>query len=116
MNDMTPLQKEQLTEFTDNVDDIRKNKNKLKEFRRLKWGSYGRQGERKSPVYKNIEDLDTNHIENIMINQRHYDARYAIAFLDILKERYSRNYVSIALSYLVGFVSCLLIWYLFGGA
>lgn len=59
----------------------------VNETEQLKWGTYGPEG--RGPlrmVY--LIDLDTDHLENILITQPHISNRYAAAILQILKCRY----------------------------
>lgn len=54
----------------------------------LTWGTYGKEG--KSPLKcRWLDDLDTEHLENILITQRHIPQVYSLVIVTILKERYS---------------------------
>lgn len=64
-------------------DDVR---DRAEEF---SWGTHGPNGI--DPLLKsNITDLSTQHLENILITQRHLDNKLAAAILMLLKKRYSR--------------------------
>jgi len=57
-------------------------------IRTLRWGTYGIEG--KGPlVVKLVVDLDTAHLENILIYMKHQPPLYNKVILAILKERYN---------------------------
>lgn len=53
------------------------------------WGSYGPAADQPLNV-RTLEDLDTEHLENILITQRHLSNEYAASILMLLKQRYSK--------------------------
>jgi len=54
---------------------------------RLIWGTYGRPA-CVPAQWKKLRDLDTEHLENILIGQRQIPRIYSRAMLVILRERY----------------------------
>lgn len=55
----------------------------------LKWTSYDESG--KERKMKSLCELDTEHLENILITQRHISLIYSRVILYILKKRYGRQ-------------------------
>ena len=54
---------------------------------RLVWGTFGRPAQH--PVqWKRLRELDTEHLENILVSQRQIPHIYSRAILGILRERY----------------------------
>lgn len=54
------------------------------------WGSYGLSG-RDALKYRPLIELDTNHLENILITQPQITPAYRATILHILKSRYQAN-------------------------
>lgn len=52
-----------------------------------KWGTFGPNGDQPR-VDKPLRDLDTDHLENILITQRHIAWQTSLVILHILKDRY----------------------------
>jgi hypothetical protein len=55
--------------------------------RELPWGTYGKNGDQ-DRVVKFLGDLDTDHLENILITQRQIHVIYSKTILHILKRRW----------------------------
>jgi hypothetical protein len=53
----------------------------------LEWRTYGKDGKGEG-VIKALNDLDTDHLENILITQRHIHVIYSKTILHILKRRW----------------------------
>jgi hypothetical protein len=53
----------------------------------LRWGTYGPEGKRPLAV-RYLADLDTDHLENILITQRQISVLYSKTIIFILKQRY----------------------------
>jgi hypothetical protein len=53
----------------------------------LKWGTFGLNGDQPR-VDKPLRDLDTDHLENILVTQRHIAWQTSLVILHILKDRY----------------------------
>lgn len=54
----------------------------------LTWGTYGKDADKPLKL-RFLNDLETSHLENILITERHIKPVYSLVILDILKERYS---------------------------
>ena len=64
--------------------------------RELPWGTYGPNGDQERTV-KILNDLDTDHLENILITQRQIHVVYSKTILHILKRRWKARNRQLAL-------------------
>ncbi len=73
----------------DNLQPLRDDPQLLAKVRsELVWGTFGKQGDQPCKV-RFLDDLETEHLENILITQKHISQVYSLVIVTILKERYS---------------------------
>jgi hypothetical protein len=73
----------------DKLQPLRDNPELLAKVRsELVWGTFGKEGDKPCKV-RFLDDLETEHLENILITQRHIKQVYSLVIVTILKERYS---------------------------
>ena len=57
----------------------------------MRWGTYGKGHTLKTPEYKTLGDLETDHLLNIIKTQYHIPSRYVKAIFNILLDRGIEN-------------------------
>ena len=82
---MTPTAGKTLAAITDAVNSI--TPSRLDELAAtMPWGSFGSDGIRPREV-RYLSDLDTDHLENILVTQKHIDFIYSKVILHLIKKR-----------------------------
>ena len=82
---MTPNAGKALASLTDAVNSI--SPSRLDELAStMPWGTFGPDGIRPMEV-RYLSDLDTDHLENILVTQKHIDFIYSKVILHLIKKR-----------------------------
>jgi len=71
----------------DQVKDLQRKVNDTQAWKQLKWGSHGPEGKDPKQI-RTLNDLDTDHLEAILITQPHIGNTYRAAILALLHRRY----------------------------
>ena len=55
----------------------------------MHWGTLGRQAQNAKHVRKTLRELETSHLENIMITQKHIPDYIGIVIMELIKRRHT---------------------------
>jgi hypothetical protein len=72
------------------VDELKANARNDQLWNLLPWGSYGKTG-KETRRCRVIAELETDHLEAILITQPHVTPQYRATILELLKERYKND-------------------------